>query len=207
MGEIYSRRGQEFAATSAGYVRASKGMHQQAAAAAATSTLGKGCPMSATGSTGTTVTLFGNSDPIDLALSDQLEQRGCKTHFVSVPTGWLRSASHAVMRLDTEAGAEAFKELADTRQPRSHVIAVCPETADAAESARVRDMCRACGRHHDVSLIWHPPLDGDGAARQSARTKVTTNALAATVAAEMVEHSSVGQPSFVTRPFLEAGPH
>lgn len=163
--------------------------------------------MNQPGSTGTTVTLFGGSDPLDHALGDQLEQRGCKTHFVSVPTGWLRSAAHAVMRLDTAAGAEAFKQLADTRQPRSHVIAVCPEPANAAESDRVRDMCRACGRHHEVSLIWHPRLDGDASAQHSARTAVTTKALAATVADEMVDHSSVGQPSFVARPFLEPGLH
>lgn len=156
------------------------------------------------GATGTTVTLFGDSDPLDHALSAQLERRGCKTHFVSVPTGWIRSATHAVMRLDTAAGAEALKELADTRQPRSHVIAVCPEPAEASESDRVREMCQACGRHHDVSLIWHPPIGADtGApAKHPADTKATTEALAATVAEEMVEHASVGRPSFVTRPLL-----
>lgn len=154
------------------------------------------------GSTGTTVTLFGDSTAIDHALSDQLGQRGCKTHFVSVPTGWLRSSTHAVMRLDTAAGTEALKQLAETDQPRSHVIAVCPEPANTAESDRVRELCRACGMHHDVSLIWHPPLVGDVAAEHPARTEVATHALAATVADEMVGHSTVGQPSFVTRPFM-----
>jgi hypothetical protein len=156
------------------------------------------------GSTGTTVTLFGNSDPLDHALSEELGRRGCKTHDVSVPTGWLPSATHAIMRLDTVAGAEALKQLAETRQPRSHVIAVCAEPADTSESDRVREMCRACGMHHDVSLIWHPPLDSDVAAPAGAPSDVgvATNALVATVADEMVEHSSVGQPSFVTLPLL-----
>jgi hypothetical protein len=90
------------------------------------------------------------------------------------------------------------------------VIAVCPESADTSESDRVSEMCRACGMHHDVSLIWHPRLDADVAAPAgtSAAIEVTTNALAETVADEMVEHSTVGQPSFVTRPFVPGSdPH
>ncbi|KAA1395833.1 hypothetical protein [Aeromicrobium ginsengisoli] len=150
------------------------------------------------GSTGTTVTIFGGSDPLDHALSNQLDRRGCKTHSVTVATGWLQSVTHAIMRLDTVAGAEAFKQLADTPEPRSHVVAVCPETEDAAESDRVRDLCRACGVHHDVALIWHPPL---GASTTAASTASTTAALAATVADEMADHLSVGAPAFVTRPF------
>jgi hypothetical protein len=169
----------------------------------------------APGSTGTTVTLFGGSDPLDHALSDQLDKRGCRTHFVSVPTGWLRSASHAIVRLDTDAGADALRQLAETPQPRSHVIAVCPEPVDASESDRVREMCRACGVHHDISLIWHPPLDTDmraalarPAEAVAADATVATNALAASVAAEMAGHPTVGKPSFVTRPFVvDAGPH
>jgi hypothetical protein len=159
------------------------------------------------GFTGTTVTLFGDGDPLDHALSDELGRRGCKTHHVSVPTGWLPSATHAIMRLDTVAGAEALEQLAHTRQPRSHVIAVCPQPTDAAESDRVSEMCRACGVRHDVSLIWHPPLDASPVptAHSSSETTVAT-ALATTVADEMVEHSSVGAPAFVTRP-LNLEPH
>lgn len=162
----------------------------------------------APGSTGTTVTLFGEGDPLDHALGTQLEQRGCRTHYVSVPTGWLRSATHAVMRLDTAAGAEALKELSETQQPHSHVIAVCPETADSSESDRVREMCRACGMHHDVSLIWHPPLDTEATTTEGASTgSVEANALAAKVVDEMMR-SSAGQLPVGTPPFLtESHPH
>jgi hypothetical protein len=157
---------------------------------------------------GSTVTVFGDNDSLDHALGTQLERLGWKTHFVSVSTGWLRSAAHAVMRLDTVAGADALKELVETPQPRSHIIAVCPELDDMAESERLRDMCRACGMHHDVSLIWHPPLDPGltvfGGAPSNVRA--AANALAASVAGEMADHSSASEPSFVTRPFgLEAG--
>ncbi|VXC55311.1 hypothetical protein [Aeromicrobium sp. 9AM] len=156
-----------------------------------------------TGSTGTTVTLFGASDLLDEALSNQLGQRGCKTHFVTVPSGWLRSATHAIMRLDTTAGAAALEELAETPEPRSHVIAVCPEQIDPAESDRLREMCRACGSHHDVSLIWHTPLGADAPVNRAAAT-----ALAVSVADEMVGHSPGGGPSFVARPLtLEVDPH
>ena len=162
----------------------------------------------APGSTGTTVTLFGDNDPLDHALGTQLERHGCRTHVVSVPTGWLRSATHAVMRLDTAAGAEALKELSETQQPHSHVIAVCPESIDSSESDRVRDMCRACGMHHDVSLIWHPPLDAEVTTAEGASTgSAETNALAAQVVDEMMR-TTAGQPSFATRPFLpDSGPH
>ena len=163
----------------------------------------------APGSTGTTVTLFGDNDPLDPALGTQLERHGCRTHVVSVPTGWLRSATHAVMRLDTAAGAEALKELSETQQPHSHVIAVCPESIDSSESDRVRDMCRACGMHHDVSLIWHPPLEAaDVTSIMGGSTEnIAANALAAKVVDEMMR-TSAGQPSFVTRPFLpESDPH
>ena len=54
------------------------------------------------------------------------------------------------------------------QEPRSHVIAVGLEPADPAESDRVREMCRAAGSHHDVSLIWHPPLDAEAAPHGSA---------------------------------------
>lgn len=198
-----------FAPMSAGYVRRSKQEAPSGGSLGCPSILGKGCPMAnAPGSTETTVTLFGGSDPLDHALGTQLEQRGCRTHFVSVPTGWLRSATHAVMRLDTAAGAEAIQELSEIEQPYSHVIAICPETVDSSESDRLREMCRACGMHHDVSLIWHPPLD----AAVPSTTGVTsrrdaTRALAATVADELVEHATAGRPSFAARPFLLEDPH
>jgi len=157
------------------------------------------------GTTGTTVTLFGGSDPLDYAMSAQLDRRGCRTHSVTVATGWLQSVTHAIMRLDTVAGAEAFRQLIDTPTPRSHVVAVCPQTDDVAESARVQDLCRACGVHHDVALIWHPPLVSHETAVSTADT---TAALAATVADEMAGHLSVGEPAFVTRPFtIDAASH
>ncbi len=145
------------------------------------------------------MTVFGDADPLDRALSDQLSRRGVKTHSVSVPTGWLRSATHAIMRLDTVAGADALEALVETKEPRSHVIAVGLEPADPSESDRVREMCRSCGLHHDISLIWHPPLTSRAAPQGTASSVVATNALAATVADEVVEHASVGHPAFVTK--------
>jgi hypothetical protein len=147
----------------------------------------------------TTVTLFGDNDPLDHAISDQLSRRGVKTHSVSVPTGWLRSATHAIMRLDTVAGADALQSLVETTEPRSHVVAVGIEPTDQSESDRVREMCRSCGTHHDVSLIWHPPLTNRRAPEPPDSTVVTTNAFAATVADEVMDRAPVGRTAFVTR--------
>jgi len=155
------------------------------------------------GSTATTITLFGASSPLDHALSDQLGRRGCRTHFVTVPTGWLPSTTHAIVRIDTAAGEDALTSLAHTDQPPSHVIAVCPEPSNAAETARVRELCQACGTHHEVSLIWHPPLDA-----VALTTRDTAKALAASVADEVMSHAAIRGPSFVTRPFVvENGDH
>ncbi len=106
---------------------------------------------------GTTVTVFGNSDPLDRALNDELGRRGCNTHHVPVTTGWLRSASHAVVRVDSRSGATALQQLAERDVPRTHVVAVCSRSIDPADRDRVSALCRACGLSHDVSLIWHEP--------------------------------------------------
>lgn len=154
--------------------------------------------------TGTTVTLFGNSDPFDQALSDELGRRGCNTHYVSVPTGWLRSATHAVVRLDTASGAQALQELANTEQPRAHVIAVCAQQTDVTESDRFSELCRSCGANHDISLIWHPPLGAMAAARidlSPSNSVIAPDLLVVTIADEIAEQSAVdGTPAFATRP-------
>lgn len=66
---------------------------------------------------GTTVTLFGGGDAFDNQLSEELERRGCNTHQVTVPTGWLRSATHVVMRVDTDSGADALRDCPAATSP------------------------------------------------------------------------------------------
>ncbi len=102
-----------------------------------------------------TVTLFGDNGRIDHALSDELGRRGCRTHAVSVETGWLTSAENVICRLDTKAGQRALEGLAGRDRPRATVIAVCEQPTDANATKRLHDLCEECGRHHDVSLIWH----------------------------------------------------
>lgn len=109
-----------------------------------------------TGSASTlTITLFGDNGRIDRALSAELERRGCRTHAVSVETGWLTSAQNVICRLDTEAGQRAIEGLAGHDRPHATVIAVCEKPADDLDAQRLQDLCKECGRHHDVSLIWH----------------------------------------------------
>ncbi len=106
-----------------------------------------------------TITLFGDNDRIDRALSTELGRRGCRTHAVSVDAGWLRSAENVICRLDTVAGQRALEGLAGREQPHATVVAVCEMPTDELASKRLRDLCEECGRHHDVSLIWHSSVD------------------------------------------------
>ena len=113
------------------------------------------------GAVSLTVTLFGDNDRIDHALSNELGRRGCRTHAVSVDTGWLKSAANVICRLDTVAGQRALEGLAGRDRPAATVVAVCGKPTDAYEERRLHDLCVECGRHHDVSLIWHSAVDDD----------------------------------------------
>ncbi len=111
-----------------------------------------------------TITLFGDNDRIDQALSEELGRRGCRTHAVSVETGWLTSAENVICRLDTPAGKRAIEGLAGRSQPRANVIAMSEKPSDEDAIRRLHDLCVECGRHHDVSLIWHSATGEIGAA-------------------------------------------
>lgn len=112
-------------------------------------------PIPIRGTVTSTITLFGDNDQIDAALSQELGRRGCSTHAVSVETGWLQSAEHAICRLDTLSGQRALEGLAGRSRPRANVVAICEKPADTYATQRLSDLCEECGRHHDVSLIWH----------------------------------------------------
>jgi hypothetical protein len=105
-----------------------------------------------------TVTLFGDHDALDQAISEELGRRGCRTHSISVEAGWLASTTHAVVRLDTAPGASALEGLATAHCQGVHLVAICenPETALAAN--QLRHQCEECGASNEVSLIWHGPI-------------------------------------------------
>lgn len=150
---------------------------------------------------GPTVTLFGDHDVLTEALSRELGRRGCNTHAVSIPVGWLSTASHAVVRLDTPTGAQAMRDLADTpAAPTTHVVAVCKATTDFATSEGLRELCRQCGAHHDVSLIWHSAYESEADVYPS--DAITAQELAATIADEVgLQEAWTMTPSFSTRTF------
>lgn len=148
---------------------------------------------------GPTVTLFGEHDILDEALSQELGRRGCSTHAVTIPTGWLSSVTYAVVRLDTPTGAQAMQDLAATDQPASHVVAVCETPADETTSARFDELCRQCGDHHDISLIWHGPFD---LGLDTAGADVVPDDLAATIADEIGHQAAwTSAPSFASQTF------
>ncbi|GAA3520852.1 hypothetical protein GCM10022234_15830 [Aeromicrobium panaciterrae] len=144
------------------------------------------------GTVSTTVTLFGDNDEIDRALSAELGRRGCRTHAVSVDTGWLTSAANVICRLDTVAGKRALEGLVGRVRPPATVIAMCERPVSAYESRRIHDMCEECGRHHDVSLIWHSAVD--------ATDRPPLKHLAVSVADEVSERmGDVAERAFTSR--------
>lgn len=141
-----------------------------------------------------TVTLFGNNDDLDTALRNELGQRGCRTHSVSVRSGWLATTTHAIVRAETEAGSSALHGLAEGTQPLAHVVVICEAPLPTRETAQVEDLCRTCGLRHDTELLWHrnvdDPLAGSGNSAER---------LASTVADALESHAARDTvPSFVT---------
>jgi len=136
------------------------------------------------------ITLFGDNDPLDHALTEELARRGRRTHSISVATGWITTASHAIVRLDTASGAVALHELTARKHPPAHVIAMCEKPSETQASERLSEMCRRCGQHHDVSLIWHPRV----------AQQLPASDLAVTVADAVEERAVAGHiPSFGAR--------
>lgn len=154
---------------------------------------------------GPTVTLFGNRDMLDTALSDELGRRGCSTHVVTTPMGWLTSVTNAVVRLDTPTGERAMADLTSREVPATHVVAVCATSDDEVFVARLDDLCRQCGDQHDVSVIWHSPFGLPTEGLDGAVLRASD--LATTIADEIgMQEAWTSAPSFSTKTF-EPGRH
>jgi hypothetical protein len=149
---------------------------------------------------GPTVTLFSTRDALGAALSDELGRRGCSTHVVSTPMGWLGSVTNAVIRLDTVSGERAMADLTSRAVPPTHVVAVCATSDDELASARLDELCRQCGNDHDVSMIWHAPF---GRPSEDLDLEILrTTELAATIADEIgLQETVASAPSFSTQIF------
>jgi hypothetical protein len=156
-----------------------------------------------------TVTLYGDRGELDSALSDELGRRGSMIHRITTPIGWLRSVTHAVIRIDTPVGEHALAQLAAQDLPATHVVAVCETPLDDAESARLSDLCRQCGDHHEVSLIWHPLFDidvSDVVSLSGLRSVESPGGLVSTVADEVDDQAGrTSRPSFTSQVFTPHG--
>jgi hypothetical protein len=154
---------------------------------------------------GPTVTLFGSRDALDSALGDELGRRGCSTHAVTTPTGWLTSVTHAVVRLDTRAGERAMADLTSREIAPTHVVAVCVTSDDQVAAARLDHLCRSCGDHHDVSMIWHAPFDVPTGSLDATLTQASE--LASSIADEIgSQDMTPSAPSFTSRTFAPRQP-
>lgn len=151
------------------------------------------------------VTVFGDHDALDTALNDELDRRGRSTHTISTPMGWLVSVTHAVVRLNSQTGLQALEDLASRDVPTAQVVAVCEATSDDAFSAQVDDLCRRCGEHHDVSLIWHAPFElrvEDAHDPRIGGPTLSPGELAVTIVDEVRQQKDSGlHPSFASQNF------
>ncbi|MET0766344.1 MAG: hypothetical protein ABWY50_01745 [Aeromicrobium sp.] len=152
-----------------------------------------------------TVTMFGTRDALDTALSDELERRGRSTHVVTTPVGWLKSVTHAVIRVDSAAGERALRDLAMHETPPAQVVAVCETPLDDETSARLDRLCRECGVHHEISLIWHPPFEvrlTDSPAGSPLQPVLAPDELAVTIADAVGDQEShASTPAFASQVF------
>ncbi|MCW2750091.1 MAG: hypothetical protein JWR83_1201 [Aeromicrobium sp.] len=145
-----------------------------------------------------TVTLFGDHDAIDQAISEELGRRGCRTHSINIETGWLPSTTHAVVRLDTAAGASALRGLTAAQGEGAHVVAICEDPSTSPAADRLRLLCEECSTSHEVSLIWHGPITTTPVRPDAADPPVRHLALA--VVDEMADQTpGSASPSFSTR--------
>lgn len=150
---------------------------------------------------GPTVTLFGDRDPLDTALLEALALQGFSTHAITTSVGWLGSVRRAVVRLDTATGLSAMRDLSSREAPAAWIVAVCG-TADAEATHDLDDLCRRCGDHHDVQLLWHPPLVQLPLGQTVPADAMTSVRLAASVAEAVGETSlAASSPAFASRTF------
>ena len=147
-----------------------------------------------------TVTVFGQHDAIDHAISDELGRRGCRTHSVTVETGWLPSATHAIFRLDTAAGLSALVGLTAADEPGVHIVAVCEDPGDQHDVDRMRHLCEACSESHEVTMLWHAPLGVPTGQPELGATESPVRHLALAVVDEVAgQDRGSPTPSFSTR--------
>ncbi|MCW2801731.1 MAG: hypothetical protein JWQ70_3203 [Aeromicrobium sp.] len=145
-----------------------------------------------------TVTLFGDADAIDQAISEELGRRGCRTHSISMETGWLASTTNAIVRIDTPAGASALEALSSANGRSVHVVAICQGLEDSELSGRLRHLCEECSTSHEVSLIWHAPMETTQVALESPDPPARHLALA--IVDQVAEQSHrPAKPSFSIR--------
>lgn len=108
---------------------------------------------------GPAVTLFGNRDELDQALGREFERRGCSTHLITVTMGWLRSTTHAVLRLGTSTGDQALRDLVTADATSAHVVAVCERNNDAQRTIDVEAAWNEHRGQHEGAVLWYDPDD------------------------------------------------
>jgi hypothetical protein len=100
------------------------------------------------------ISIFGEADPISLAVADGISAHGGRTHLISAETGVLRTAHQSVADADTAAGVAALRSLRDDGGVDPVVVL---SSADRGRDAvaSVRRMCREFAGRRGVAVVWH----------------------------------------------------
>lgn len=132
-------------------------------------------------------TIFGDGSPIDDNLVEELGSRGTDASIITTPVGWPSGVELAIVRLDTEAGEDALRDLATQDLPATRAICIRhhPQSVEAARA--IRDTCVECSDRNLITLLWHPALG-------TASPDIRPDDLAFVIARELV---NFGRPHFL----------
>jgi hypothetical protein len=100
------------------------------------------------------ISIFGEADPISLAVADGISAHGRRAHLISAETGVLSPARESIADADTASGAAALRSL---REDDGADAVVVISSADRGRDsvASVRHMCWLCADRRGVAVLWH----------------------------------------------------
>ncbi|MBC7592824.1 MAG: hypothetical protein H7288_02600 [Kineosporiaceae bacterium] len=102
--------------------------------------------------------IFGDGSLLDDNLVEQLGNRGTKASVITVPVGWPNGVELAIVRLDTEAGEDALRDLATQELPATRAICTRQNPQSLNVARAIRDACVECSDRNLVTLLWHPAV-------------------------------------------------
>lgn len=132
-------------------------------------------------------TIFGDGSHIDHHLVEELGRLGTDASIVTAPVGWPSGVELAIVRLDTESGEDALRDLATQDLPATRAICTRQHPQSLGAARAIRDACVECSNRNLITLLWHPTVG-------MASSDIRPGDLAVVIARELV---SFGRPHFL----------